>query len=336
MEAIVLDYLQWGYAGDKRPLNQRESIILAVGTDQFKLLELTAKKDKAINLHDIVYIGDGERNPRITTTYGVGEMINDAISRGCDNILMGIGGSATNDGGIGMLAALGFDFYDEYGSLIEPFGANACGRVVRISGERVSDAVKGCRFTIACDVSNPLCGERGCSAVYGPQKGADPACVNEMDANMSSYADAVKRFNSVSDRNAPGAGAAGGLGFAFLSFLNSELVPGAELIIRANRLEEKISECDVVVTGEGKIDFQSEMGKAPYTVAKIGKKYGKRVIAFCGAVGSESLDSISPVFDGVFPIATKAMTLDEAMNTRNASKNIEFTARQVFNLLKVK
>lgn len=281
----------------------------------------------------ITLVSDGEKDPRITTTFGVGEMINDAIARGCEQIIMGIGGSATNDAGIGMLAALGFEFYDRNGAVIEPYGAVACGKVAKISGDQVPDAVRRCRFTIACDVNNPLCGDRGCSAVYGPQKGADAACVREMDEMLSSYADAVKKFNPDSDRNASGAGAAGGLGFAFLSFLNSELVAGAELVIRANRLEEKISECDVVVTGEGRIDFQSAMGKAPYTVACLGKKYGKKVVAFCGAVGRESLDSISSVFDGVFPIATAAMSLEDAMDITKASKNLEFTARQVFNLI---
>lgn len=276
---------------------------------------------------------EGEaKNPERTTTYGVGEMILDAVENGCERIIVGIGGSATNDGGIGMLAALGFEFFDAEGALIEPYGAIAAGQVVSISGEKVSEAVRACKFSVACDVTNPLCGELGCSAVFAAQKGADAASIARMDGYLQSYASVVESFSTKADRNAAGAGAAGGLGFAFLSFLDARLLSGAELVIRESGLECAIGKADIVVTGEGRMDIQSSMGKAPSAVAAVAKKQGKPVIAFCGAISSpEGVEGLD--IDGIFPIQTAAISLEDAMRTEVATANLEFTARNVFNVL---
>ena len=280
----------------------------------------------------ITLVDGDEKNPERTTTYGVGEMILDAVASGCEKIIVGIGGSATNDGGIGMLAALGFEFFDADGILIEPYGAIAAGRVASISGEKVSEAVRGCKFSVACDVTNPLCGALGCSAVFAAQKGADAASIARMDGYLQSYADAVEKFSSKADRNAAGAGAAGGLGFAFLSFLDARLLSGADLVIRESGLEKAIESADIVVTGEGRMDVQSSMGKAPSAVAAVAKRCGKTVIAFCGAISSpEGVEGLD--IDGIFPIQTAAISLEDAMRTEVATANLEFTARNVFKVL---
>lgn len=280
----------------------------------------------------ITLVEGEKKNPEHTTTYGVGEMILDAVENGCERIIVGIGGSATNDGGIGMLAALGFEFFDADGALIEPYGAIAAGQVVSISGEKVSEAVRACKFSVACDVTNPLCGELGCSAVFAAQKGADAASIARMDGYLQSYASVVESFSTKADRNAAGAGAAGGLGFAFLSFLDARLLSGAELVIRESGLERAIGKADIVVTGEGRMDVQSSMGKAPSAVAAVAKKHGKPVIAFCGAISSpEGVEGLD--IDGIFPIQTAAISLEDAMRTEVATANLEFTARNVFNVL---
>ncbi len=280
----------------------------------------------------IMLVEGEEKNPERTTTYGVGEMILDAVESGCERIIVGIGGSATNDGGIGMLAALGFEFFDADGALIEPYGAIAAGQVASISGEKVSEAVRACKFSVACDVTNPLCGELGCSAVFAAQKGADAASIARMDGYLQSYASVVESFSAKADRNAAGAGAAGGLGFAFLSFLDARLLSGAELVIRESGLECAIGKADIVVTGEGRMDVQSSMGKAPSAVAAVAKKHGKPVIAFCGAISSpEGVEGLD--IDGIFPIQTAAISLEDAMRTEVATANLEFTARNVFNVL---
>lgn len=308
------------------PLGREVEAKYALTADGRAVMEMSAAAG-------ITLLRADERNPRIASTYGVGEMIKDAVARGARHIIMGIGGSATNDGGIGMLAALGFDFLDENGEKIPPYGANAAGRVSKISADGVDAAVLACRFSIACDVKNPLCGQEGCSAVYGPQKGADAAAVAEMDAALLRFAKAAQRFCDKADPNAAGTGAAGGLGFAFLAFLNSALLPGAELVIAECGLAALVREADIVVTGEGKIDFQSAMGKAPAAVAALAKQYGKPVIAFCGAIDKEGERVTCPGIDAIFPIPTGACTLAEAMDIQTASRNLRITAEQVFRVL---
>lgn len=280
----------------------------------------------------ITLISSEQRDPMQTTTYGVGELILDAIRQGCRHFVVGIGGSATNDGGAGMLSALGFQFLDETGKNIS-FGAVGLEKLTSICVETAIPELRECTFRVACDVNNPLCGEYGCSAVYGPQKGADEAMIRKMDLWLENYADLASLVSEKADKNYPGAGAAGGLGFAFLSFLNAKLESGIQIILEEMGFEQKIQKADIVVTGEGRLDSQSVMGKVPVGVAKLAKKYGKRVIAFAGCITEDARICNDHGIDAFFPILPGVITLQEAMNTDNAYRNLKNTAHQVFRLL---
>ena len=282
----------------------------------------------------ITLIEESERNPMNTTTFGVGEMILDAISKGCRKFVIGIGGSATNDGGIGMLQALGFEFLDKNGKQVL-LGAKGLKDIAVIRTENAVKELKECYFCVACDVKNILCGENGCSAIYGPQKGATPEMIKDMDLWLEKYAQLTKKVIPASDANIPGTGAAGGLGFAFMSYLDATLESGIELVMKETELEIYIKDADIVVTGEGRLDGQSYMGKAPVGVAKLGKKYNKPVIAFSGCVTEDAIACNEHGIDAFFPIVRKPCTLDEAMNIDNAYKNLKDTAYQVFRLIKI-
>jgi len=275
----------------------------------------------------------GLRDPMNTTTYGVGELILDAIRRGCRSFIVGIGGSATNDGGTGMLSALGFEFLDKNGERIA-FGAKGLETLASVSAENVIPELRECSFRVACDVNNPLCGERGCSAVYGPQKGATPESVKIMDEWLGKYAETAKAVFPNADPDYPGAGAAGGLGFAFKTFMNASLESGIGIILDETELEKHIADADVVVTGEGRIDFQTAMGKAPIGVAKLAKKHGKRVVAFAGCVTADAEECNDHGIDAFFPIIRGITTLDEALDRDNAYSNLRAAAYQVFRLIK--
>lgn len=279
----------------------------------------------------ITLIPEEKRNPLYTTTYGVGEVIKDAILKGCRRFIIGIGGSATNDGGVGMLQALGFHFLDSKGKEI-PFGASGLKELKKITTDFVLKELKECQFQVACDVTNPLCGELGCSAVYGPQKGADEAMVKEMDQWLSTYARLTKEVYPNADEQEPGAGAAGGLGFAFATFLDAELKSGIEIVLEETNLESYIKDADIVITGEGCLDGQTAMGKAPVGVAKISRKYKKPVIAFAGCVTPGAVKCNQQGIDAFFPVLRSAVSLEEAMNSENAKKNVEDTTEQVFRL----
>ena len=281
----------------------------------------------------ITLITEDRRNPLYTTTYGVGEMINDAIDRGARSFVIGIGGSATNDGGIGMLSALGFEFLDGEGNPV-PDGALGLKalREIRTTGKRAE--LDECRFLIACDVKNPLCGENGCSSIFGPQKGATPEMVLDMDAWMKNYALLTATVIPGADMNYPGCGAAGGLGFAFLNYLGAELKSGVELILDAINIEADLSDCDLVITGEGRIDGQSYMGKAPVGIAKLAKKYGKPVVAFCGCATKDASVCNDHGIDAIFPILKAPCTVEEAMQIPTSYRNLKETATQVLRLIK--
>ena len=283
----------------------------------------------------LTLISPEERNPMLTTTYGVGEMIADAIGRGCRKFIVGIGGSATNDGGFGMLSALGFEFLDKDGKKIE-LGAKGLEALAEIKTEGALPELSECEFWVACDVKNPLCGELGCSAVYGKQKGATPEMIEKMDLWLLKYAELTEKIKTDADANFEGAGAAGGMGYAFLAYLGGKLRSGIEIVIEATGLEEYIKNADVVVTGEGRLDGQSCMGKAPIGVARLAKKYGKTVIAFSGCVSEDARQCNDHGIDAFFPIVRTPCTLDEAMDIENAKRNLGDTAEQVFRVLKIK
>lgn len=272
------------------------------------------------------------RDPLRATTYGVGEMINDALSKGCRDFIIGIGGSATNDGGLGMLRALGFVFLDENGSDVGD-GGQALDRIALIRTSQQNPHLKDCRFRIACDVNNPLCGMNGATYIFGPQKGVAPSQKDALDRAMAHYAALTEATLGCTCSQTPGAGAAGGLGFAFLAYLNAELLPGVDLILRATELEKELKDADIVVTGEGCLDHQTAMGKAPAGVAKLAKKYGAKVIAFAGSVTKEASACNRAGIDAFFPIVRGVTTLEEAMNPQNAKENMTAAAEQVFRIL---
>lgn len=279
----------------------------------------------------IILVGKDKR-PLDATTYGVGEMIRDAITRGCREFIIGIGGSATNDGGIGMLTALGYEFLDAEGKPAG-IGAGALYKVAKICDDKVMPELKDCHFRIACDVTNPLCGENGSTYIYGPQKGVTVELRDELDHAMGAYAQVVKAYNGTDYAKTPGAGAAGGLGFAFLSFLSGELLPGIELVLNAVEMDKAMEGADLVFTGEGRLDYQTAMGKAPVGIAKMAKKHGAKVIALAGAVIEGAQECNEQGIDAYFPILRQVVTLDEAMDPATARKNMVETTEQVMRLV---
>lgn len=279
----------------------------------------------------ITLVPKERRNPLHTTTYGVGEMIRDAIGKGCRHFIVGIGGSSTNDGGIGMLQALGFSFRNKAGEEAG-FGAAGLRDLAAISRENVVAELKECSFRIACDVTNPLCGNQGCSAIFGPQKGATPEMAEDMDQWLEQYAALAKEVFPEADVTYPGTGAAGGLGFAFLTFTNAVLESGIQIVLEETKLEEQIRDADLVITGEGRLDGQTAMGKAPVGVAKLGKKYGKPVIAFAGSVSREAAACNGEGIDAFFSILPGICTLEEAMEKETARRNMSDTVEQAMRL----
>lgn len=283
----------------------------------------------------ITLIPDEKKNPLHTTTYGVGEVIKDAISKGCRRFIVGIGGSATNDGGVGMLQALGYGFLDKKGKQI-PFGAKGLEMLDSITDNGILPELAKCQFKIACDVTNILCGKTGCSAVYGPQKGATPEMIRQMDQWLGAYASLAQQTYLKANPDLPGTGAAGGLGFAFLTFTNAVLESGIQIVLEETQLERYIKNADIVITGEGRLDGQTAMGKAPVGVARLAKKYGIPVIAFAGSVTKDASECNKNGIDAFFPILRSITTLAEAMEPEHAKNNLTDTAEQVFRLLAVK
>ena len=274
-----------------------------------------------------------KRNPLYTTTYGVGEILRDAIHKGCRHFIVGIGGSATNDGGLGMLQALGWQMLDSNGEAV-PHNAIGLEKLAVIDDSIVLPELKECTFRIACDVTNPLLGQEGCSAVFGPQKGAPPNMIPVMDEWLQHYAELAKAKYPQANPQAPGAGAAGGLGFAFLTFTNAALESGINIVMEETKLEEQISAADMVITGEGQLDGQSIMGKAPIGVAQLAKKHAKPVIAFSGCVTPEARLCNEHGIDAYFPILRQVTTLSQALEPQNAQQNMTDTVEQVFRFLK--
>lgn len=279
----------------------------------------------------ITLVSDTERNPLYTTTYGVGEVIQDAVLRGCRHFIIRIGGSATNDGGIGMLQALGFGLLDAEGKQV-PFGAVGLESLTAITTDHVLPELSECTFRIACDVTNPLCGSNGCSAVFGPQKGADAVMIKRMDTSLASYAALCQKTFPNVDAEFPGTGAAGGLGFAFQTFLSASLEPGIQIVLDETRLRDDVKDADLVITGEGRLDGQTVMGKAPIGVAKLSKEYGKPVLAFSGCVTKDASACNAAGIDAFFPILRSVVSLEEAMDVKNASENMTDTVEQAFRL----
>ncbi len=270
-----------------------------------------------------------ERNPLKTTTKGVGQLLRHAIGSGYRNYIIALGGSATNDCGIGMLQELGLHLSDKDGKPVSP-GALGMSEVSYVHDEDLMRELKECNVIIACDVDNPLCGPNGASYVFAPQKGASPADVEKMDRWMSNLADIFKAHYPDARPGAKGAGAAGGLGFAIQTFLKGKMLPGAEVLLDRTCIESEIASSDLVITGEGAIDAQTAMGKAPARIAAVAKRYGKHVIAFAGCI-REGADKCHEVgIDEIYQITPSSMPPEEAMKCDIAMENLINNTCEVF------
>ncbi len=266
-----------------------------------------------------------KRNPLYTTTYGVGEVIKDAIAKGCRRFIVGIGGSATNDGGIGMLQALGYGFLDKDGNNV-PFGARGLEVLDQITDQNVLPELSECEFKIACDVTNILCGENGASYIFGPQKGASLEDVKELDSILRNYGNIVDELSGGNYSSKPGSGAAGGLGYALLSVCQAEFKEGIVEIMNLICLEETLKDADLVITGEGRIDNQSVCGKAPVGIAKMAKKYNIPVIAVVGSSARNLEEIYKNGIDLVLDIINEPMDLDKAI--KDVKELLEFTGEK--------
>ena len=273
-----------------------------------------------------------KRNPLKTTTFGTGELIKAALDKGAKKIIIGLGGSATNDGGIGMLQALGASFTDRDGNEL-PFGGGALSLLEKIDLTNFDKRVFKVEIELACDVKNPLTGKNGASYVFGAQKGATKDMVSILDNNLKHYAEKVKELLSKEIDNVAGAGAAGGLGAALLGFCNGKVKKGIDLVIRYSKLEEKLKDADLVFTGEGSIDFQTKFGKTPIGVSSVAKKFNIPVIAFAGKVGSGIEELYSLGINSVVGIMPGIMNIDEAL--RSGKENLERASENIIRIIEV-
>lgn len=273
-----------------------------------------------------------ERNPMLTTSYGTGELIKHALDMGCKEIIIGIGGSATNDGGLGMAMALGVKFLDKTGMNIG-HGGGSLSKLHTIDVSGLDERLKSCNITAACDVENPLCGLTGAAYVFGPQKGADEEAILILDKNLEHYADIISTTLGIDIKDYPGAGAAGGLGGGLMAFLGARLEKGIEIVKKIVKLEEQVKTADLVITGEGRMDYQTQFGKTPYGVAKAAKDYNIPVIALVGQIGKNARVLYDLGIDSIFSITDGPMTLEDAMS--NTPELLMDTAERVMRLYKV-
>ncbi|AEA13843.1 MULTISPECIES: glycerate kinase [Bacillus] len=273
-----------------------------------------------------------KRNPLITTTKGTGELILHALNQGAEYIILGLGGSATNDGGAGMLAALGVRFINDKGEVIDPSGGTLHS-IVAIDFSQMDPRLKGVKIEAACDVDNPLVGMQGASFVFGRQKGANVEMMKELDENLKHYANILKRYVSSDVSEIPGAGAAGGMGAAVISVLKGDLRRGIEIVLDYTNFDKHIEDADLIITGEGRIDEQTAYGKAPVGVAGRAKRFSVPVIAIGGSVSSDYSAVYEKGIDAVFSITTRPMTLEEAY--RVAEENIEMTTKNIATVWKI-
>ena len=296
-----------------------------LGDGKTAVIEMAA----ASGLH---HVPPEHRNPLLTTSYGTGELILAALDRGVEHIILGIGGSATNDGGAGMLQALGIDLLDENGDAL-PEGGGALSKLATIDTSHADPRLKTVSITVACDVNNPLCGPTGASAIFGPQKGATEAMVAALDGALAVYGKRLQEFTGREGMNAPGAGAAGGMGAALLGLLGADLKPGVEIVINALQLERLVADASLVITGEGRLDSQSICGKTPIGVARCAKRYQKPVIALAGGLTQDHQIVHEHGLDAVFSVLTRIATLPEALE--DAEYNLRISARNIASVWKL-
>lgn len=311
------------------PLGEKIKVTYCI-IDNTAVIEMSAAAGLTLVSEDL-------RNPMNTTTYGVGEMIRDAVSKGCEKFIVGIGGSATNDAGTGMLAALGYEFFDAKGNTIE-YGGKGLAKISDIGFENVMPGLSNIEFKVACDVDNPLLGEKGCSRIFAKQKGASDEDIEFMEKAIKKFADLTehiamcdmgylhgfaRKHSEVYNRDTKGAGAAGGLGYAFLMYTNAKLMSGIDIVTEYIGIEEMIKDADLVITGEGKIDQQTMMGKTPAGISKIAKKHDIPVYAFAGMI--DDLGYICQekgIFDKMFQLKREGDSLDNLMKKDVAERRL--------------
>lgn len=291
-------------------------------------------EDKAIiemaECSGLLLLKDEERNPLYTTTYGVGELIKYAISKGVKEIIIGIGGSATNDAGTGMLNALGMKFLNENGEELKPIGENLI-KIKKIDDSEFLKDVRKVKFTVLCDVTNPLYGENGAAYVFAPQKGADENAVKLLDEGLKNFASVAKEYLGKDLSLSSGAGAAGGLGFALLAFLNAQYVSGIDYILSASNAEEHVKWADIVITGEGRFDRQSLSGKSTIGIARLGAKFGKMVIVISGSIDCPFEEYTKEGITSIFSIVDMASSLDRCL--KEAPRLLKETTKSIVNLI---
>lgn len=276
-------------------------------------------------------VPDDKKDPTRTTTYGTGELIKAALDEGVKKIVIGIGGSATNDGGVGMAQALGVRFLNNQGEEIG-YGGGELGFINSIDITGLDPRIKETDVTVACDVSNPLYGKQGAAYIYGPQKGADSEMVKLLDDNLRHYSKIIERTLNKDISNIPGTGAAGGLGAGLIAFLDAELKSGIDIVLQVSNFEDHLAGVNLVITGEGSIDYQSARGKTPVGVARKAKEYGLPVVAICGMIGDDLEGVYKKGIDAVFSITKKPVSLEDSV--ANAKKWLEFTSEQIIRLIK--
>ena len=297
------------------------------------------KKEAVIEVAEVIglkYLTEEQKNPYITTTVGLGKLISYLLDKGIEHFIIGLGGSATNDCGIGMLNELGIKFSDEYGTTCK-HGINDLKKISNINTELVNDKLKNSRFTIISDVNNLLIGPNGSTYVFSKQKGLKEIEFQEVDSYIERFANLVNMKTNLNNTLKEGSGAAGGLGFAFMTFCNATIQSGSQFMINYLGLEEIIQKMDIIVTGEGKLDRQSYMGKAPIEIAKIAKRFNKKVIFLAGSILDDELEDLTDedkkLIDVSFSIQRQFTSLDTAMTKEISKANIENTIIQIFNLL---
>ena len=274
-----------------------------------------------------------KRNPMLTSTFGTGEMIRAALALGVSKIIIGLGGSVTNDAGAGMAQALGVKFLNDNGQEISACGGNL-DQIQSIDLSQLDARLAQTEIIIASDVNNPLCGEQGASTVFGPQKGADAEMVRILDQNLNHFANRMESTLNVEKRHIAGAGAAGGLGFGLMAFTGAQIQSGSGLVIQVTKLAEKIAQADYVLTGEGSIDFQTKFGKTPWAVAQVAKRFDKPVIAFSGYVGDGIEELYEEGFTAIFDIVDGVCDLQTAL--KNGEKNLERSCENTVRIIRCK
>jgi glycerate 2-kinase len=305
-------------------MRKRDTFYGILGDKKTAVVEMAA----ASGLH---LLSENQRNPLKTTTYGTGELIKNALNKGCRKFIIGLGGSATCDAGAGMAQALGVSFLDAEGNELKPGGENLR-QLNKIDRTKLDQRIKECEIQVACDVTNPLYGKNGAAYVYAPQKGADENAVKQLDKNLRIIAEKIKQYLNKDIANIQGAGAAGGLGAGLMAFLNAELKPGFELIKENTQLETEIKNANWVITGEGKIDDQTQYGKTPFGIAKTAKQFNVPVIALAGGLEKISENYYKQGFTAFFSIVNQAMDVSQAIE--NSENLLSQTTENIARLIK--